>query len=62
MGTNCTPLIADLVLFCYERFYDVSFSDTEVNIIEALTQRLYIWTARPFEYDYPYFEDSVRGD
>ena len=25
MGTNCVPLVADLFLFCYERFYDVSF-------------------------------------
>ena len=26
MGTNCAPLVADLLLFCYERdFYDVAF-------------------------------------
>ena len=25
MGTNCAPLVADLILFCYERPYDVSF-------------------------------------
>ena len=25
MGTNCAPLVADLLLFYYERDYDVSF-------------------------------------
>ena len=25
MGTNCALLVADLFLFCYERFHDVSF-------------------------------------
>ena len=24
MGTNCSPLVADLFLFCYERLYVVS--------------------------------------
>ena len=27
MGTNCAPLVADLFLFCYERFHEVSLFD-----------------------------------
>ena len=27
MGTNCAPLVADLVLFCYERDFMLSLSD-----------------------------------
>ena len=26
MGTNCDPLVADLFLFCYERFHEVSLT------------------------------------
>ena len=37
MGTNCTPLVADLFLFCYERDFMVSLSDNnQTNFIEAL--------------------------
>ena len=28
MGTNCVPFIADLFLFCYEREFMLSLSDT----------------------------------
>ena len=27
MGTNCAPLVADLILFCYERDFMMSLSD-----------------------------------
>ena len=27
MGTNCAPLVADLILFCYERYFMLSLSD-----------------------------------
>ena len=27
IGTNCTPLVADLFLFCYERIFMLSLSD-----------------------------------
>ena len=27
MGTNCAPLVADLFLFCYERYFMLSLSD-----------------------------------
>ena len=36
MGTNCAPLVADLVLFCYERDFMTSLSgDNQADIIEA---------------------------
>ena len=34
MGTNCTPLVVDLFLFCYERDFMLSLSDAN-QIIEA---------------------------
>ena len=27
IGTNCAPLVADLFLFCYERYFMMSLSD-----------------------------------
>ena len=36
MGTNCAPLVADLVLFSYERDLMMSLSaDKDAEIIEA---------------------------
>ena len=36
MGTNCAPLVADLLLFCYERDYMMSLSDDkQADVIEA---------------------------
>ena len=36
MGTNCAPLVADLVLFCYERDFMLSLSeDYQSGVIEA---------------------------
>ena len=36
MGTNCTPLVADLFLFCYERDLIMSLSDDkQADIIDA---------------------------
>ena len=37
MGTNCAPLVTDLLLFCYERDFLLSRSeDTQSDVIEAL--------------------------
>ena len=37
MGTNCAPLVAELLLFCYERDFMLSLSDNnQADIIEAL--------------------------
>ena len=36
MGTNCAPLVADLILFCYERDFMLSLSeDIQSDVIEA---------------------------
>ena len=36
MGTNCTPLVADLFLFCYKRDFMKSLSrENQADIIEA---------------------------
>ena len=34
-GTNCAPLVVDLILFCYERDFLLSLSDNnQTDIIE----------------------------
>ena len=36
MGTNCAPLVADLIIFCYERDFKMSLSDDkQADIIDA---------------------------
>ena len=36
MGTNCTPLVADLFLYCYERdFMDPLNHGNQADVIEA---------------------------
>ena len=36
MGTNCAPLVADLFLFCYERYFKMSLSqENQADIFEA---------------------------
>ena len=36
MGTNCAPLVADLLLFCYEREFMMSLSDDkQADIIDG---------------------------
>ena len=32
MGTNCAPLVADLFLFCYERYFMLSLSEIIILI------------------------------
>ena len=59
MGTNCTPLVADLFLFCYERDFMLSLSDNnQADIIEAFYS-----TSRYLDdllnIDNPYFEQMV---
>ena len=59
MGTYCTPLVADLFLFCYEIDFMLSLSDNnQTDIIEAFNS-----TARYLDdllnIDNPYFEQMV---
>ena len=56
MGTNCAPLVADLLVFCYERNFMLSLSDyNQTDIIEAFNS-----TSRYLDdllnIDTPYFE------
>ena len=59
MGTKCTPLVADLFLFCYERDFMLSLSDNyQADFIEAFNS-----TSRFFDgllnIDNPYFEQMI---
>ena len=50
-GTNCTPLVADLFLFCYERDFMMSLSEEKQSeVIEAFSS-----ASR-------YFDDSLSID
>ena len=60
MGTNCAHLVADLVLFCYERDFMIFLSDdNQADIIEVLNS-----TSRHLDdllnTDNPYFEGMVN--
>ena len=59
MGTNCSPFVADLFLFCYERDFTMSlYDDREANIIETFnTNSRYLDDL--FNIDNPYFEGMV---
>ena len=60
MGTNCTPLVADLFLFCYERdFMKNLSSDKQADVIKAfnLTSR---YLDDLLNIDNPYFEGMVN--
>ena len=36
MGTNCAPLVADLFLYCYERYFMDSLNhDSQADVIKA---------------------------
>ena len=59
MGTKCAPLVADLLLYCYERDFMDSFNlDNQADIIEAFYS-----TSRYLDdllnIDSPYFEGMV---
>ena len=59
MGTNCAPLVADLFLFCYERYFMLSLSyNNQTDITEAFNS-----TSRYLDdllnIDNPYLEQMV---
>ena len=60
MGTNCTPLVADLFLFCYERDSMLSLSENnQSDVIEAFNS-----TSRclddPLNIDNDFFDSMVN--
>ena len=59
LGTNCAPLVADLLLFCYERDFMLSLSDNnQTDIIEAFNS-CYRYLDDLLNIDNPYFEQMV---
>ena len=51
MGTNCSPLVANLFLFCYERDFTLSLSDNnQADVVEAFNS-----TSR-------YLDDLLKSD
>ena len=60
MGTNCAPLVADLFLFCHERYFIMSLSDVkQAEIIEAF-QSTSRYLDDLLNIDNPYFEGTVN--
>ena len=59
MSTNCAPLVADSVFFCYERVFIISLSDdTQADIIEAFISASRYLEA-PLNIVLSYFEGTV---
>ena len=56
MGTNCAPLVADLILFGFERDFMLSLSDkNQTDIIEAFNS-ISRYLDHLLNIDNPYFE------
>ena len=59
MGTYCAPLVADLILFCYERDFMLSLSDNnQTDIIETFNS-ISRYLDDLLNIDNPYFEQMV---
>ena len=59
MGTNCAPLVADFILYCYERdFVDSLKHDNQADVIEAF-YRTSRYLDDLLNVDNPYFESMV---
>ena len=60
MGTNCTPLVADLFLYCYERhFMDSLNHDNQTDVIDAFNSTSKYLDDLLNIYN-PYFEGMVN--
>ena len=59
MGTNCAPLVADLLLFCYDRDFMLFLSDNnQTDIIETFNSTS-SYLDNLFNIDNPYFEQMI---
>ena len=59
MGTNCAPLVADLVLYCYERDFMNSLNhDNQADVIEAFNS-ISRYLNDLLNINNPYFEGMV---
>ena len=62
MGINCAPLVADLFLFCFVRYFMLSLSDNnQADIIEAFNS-ISRYLDGLHNIDNPYFEKNGRSD
>ena len=60
MGTNCAPLVVDLFLFCYERYFMTSLSNVKLaETIEAFKSKTR-YLDDLLNIDNPYFEGMVN--
>ena len=60
MGTNCAHLVADLFLFCYERYFMKSLSpENQADIIEAFNS-ISRYLDDLLNIDNVYFEQMVK--
>ena len=61
MGTNCSPLVADLFLFCYERDFMMSLSaDKDAEIIDAFNSTPSRYMDDLLNTDNTYFDGMVK--
>ena len=59
MGTDCAPLVADLILFCYEKNFMLSLSDNNQTDIFDTFNSTSRYLDDLFNIDNPYFEHMV---
>ena len=60
MGTNCAPLVANFILYCYERdFMDPLNHDNQSDVIEAFNATLR-YLDDLLNIDNPYFEGMIN--
>ena len=61
VGTNCTPLIADLFLFCYERdFMSNLHKFKQYDLIDVMFNDTYRYLDDIFTIDNPEFEKHIQ--
>ena len=59
MGTKCAPLVADLILFCYERDFMLSLSDNNQTDIFKISNSASRYLDDLLTIINPYFENIV---
>ena len=60
MGTNCDPLVTNLLIFCYERDFIISLSDDNQAVISEALNSTSRYLDDLLNIDHPYFEEMVN--
>ena len=60
MGTNCAPLVADLLLFCYEGYFMTSLSEVKLAEIREAFNSTSRYLDDLLSIDNPYFGGMVN--